>query len=272
MAGTSALAIASGLITTAAPAAHAATTLVGSCQGFVALGKVTTAVKGVGLGDQTNFIKVSGNLAKDQTNNTAIPGNCDGITRPGDPHIPYTGGLNALTPKSAAISLGGNVSCALGATAQAADATAAAKYPLNGKVTWTFAQMYTDLITAAPKAYKMQLDITVLGIGEHGNGLDVIELGGIVLSGVNAGATLTTYATDPNFASSVWRDPVVKTGNPSGYNTGYEADLGPAVLGCTDGTAGNANITQVLIGGGTSSATSLIGSSAKGFHFEFGQP
>jgi len=105
----------------------------------------------------------------------------------------------------------------------------------------------------------------------------VISAAGIVLSGVNAGATLATFATAGAAHASIWEDPVSKTGGASGFNTGYELDLG-AAAGCADGlqpgetgTVGNANILQVLTGGGGASATSLLGSTANGFIFEFGQ-
>jgi hypothetical protein len=242
----------------AAPAS-AAPTPVGACGGSVSLIKLTSAVKGQGLGDQTAYAKAAGNLAKDQTSKTAIAGNCSGITRPGDTHIPFTGPISTLTPKSQAVSLTGNASCANGPTAEAADATAALAYPLNGKITWTFTQTYTDLITAKAKPYKMQAGVAALGFNPAGP--DVLDIGGIVLSGVNAGAAVT---------GNIWEDPVAKTGGATGYNTGYELDLAAAV-GCADGTAGNANLTQVLSGGGGSSATSLLGSSATGLAFAFGE-
>jgi hypothetical protein len=242
----------------AAPAS-AAPTVVGGCGGSVSLLKLTTAVKGVGLGDQTTFVKAAGNLAKDQTSKTAIAGNCAGVHRPGDTHVPPPYTHATLTPKSQAAALSGNASCASGATAQAADASAAAAYPLNGKITWTFTQTYTDLITAGTKPFKMQADVAALGFNPAGP--DVLDLGGIVLSGINAGAQVS---------GNIWEDPVAKTGGATGYNTGYELDAAPA-LGCVDGTPNNANIAQVLSGGGGATATSLLGSSATGLVFSFGE-
>jgi hypothetical protein len=166
------------------------------------------------------------------------------------------------------VSLTGNASCASGATAVAADATAASAYPLNGKLTWTFTQTYTDLITAKIKPYKMQAALSLLGFDPVLP--DVVNLGGQVLTGVNAGALLATTASGPS-PSNIWEDPVSKTGGASGYNTGYELDLASAV-GCADGTAGNANILQVLSGGGGASSTSLLGSApTNGLIFEFGE-
>jgi hypothetical protein len=274
LAGASTLAVAGSMMAAAAPSAHAAVTNVGVCQGSVSLVKLSSPTKGVGLTDSTQRgIKVSGALAKDQTSKTAIAGNCSGVYRAGDLHVPTTptgGGnlvLNTLTPKAQATALLGNATCA---QAPEVDPNANDAYPLNGKITWTFTQTYTDQITLGIKPYKMQADIALLGIAQHGNGADVVDVGGIVLSGVNAGASLATFATHGAFASTIWEDPVAKTGGASGYNTGYELDLGPAV-GCVDGNPNTANILQVLTGGGAASANSLLGSSANGLLFAFGE-
>jgi hypothetical protein len=274
LAGAGTLVVAGSMMAAAAPSAHAAVTNVGTCQGSVSLVKLSSPVKGVGLTDSTQRgIKATGALAKDQTSKTAIAGTCSGVYRAGDTHVPSgpVGGgntvLSTLTPKAQATALLGNATCA---QAPEVDPNANDAYPLNGKVTWTFLETYTDLITAAPKPFKMQADVALLGIAQHGDGADVVEVGGIVLSGVNAGAALATFATHGAFKSSIWEDPVAKTGGASGYNTGYELDLGPAV-GCVDGNPNTANILQVLTGGGGASATSLLGSSANGLLFAFGE-
>jgi hypothetical protein len=322
-----ALALAGGMVATAMPA-QAAVTPAGQCQGSVSFIKITGPTKGVGLTDQTqNGIKTAGNLAKDAGTHAAIAGSCTGtVTRPGDAHVP--GGANpTLTPKSQAVSLLGNASCANGAPAQAADATAANAYPLNGKITWTFNETYNDLVTAAPKPYKMQAAVALLGFA----GLDTVDVSGIVLSGADAGA---------NVGGTIWEDPVAKggkyrtvtdlqrtngsanvisatakfaatdvggtivgTGIPSGttiasvtdlshatmsanatstgtgsatlngdaYNTNYNLDLTNA-LGCATATPNDANITQVLSGGGGSSSTSVLGTTGvPGISFQFGE-
>ena len=242
---------------------------VGGCSGSVSLVKLSSPVKGVGLTDQTaRSVKAAGGLAKDQTTKAIVNGggSCSGIYRAGDKHVPSPapgGGstiLSTLTPLSQATSLLGNSGCANGATAQAVDATAADAYPLNGKVTWKFSQTYVDLLTAAPKNFTMQAGVTLLGFNP-GLGPDVVDLGGVVLTGVNAGA---------NVGGNIWEDPVAKTGGASGYNTGYELDLAGAA-GCADGTSGNANITIVLSGGGGASATSLLGSATTGLTFTTGE-
>jgi hypothetical protein len=275
-AGASTLVVAGSMMAAAAPAAHAAVTNVGTCQGSVSLVKLSSPVKGVGLTDSTQRgIKATGALAKDQSLKTVVNGggSCSGVYRAGDTHVPSgavgSGNtvVSGLTAKAQATALLGNATCA---QAPEVDPNANDAYPLNGKITWTFNQTYNDLATGLPKPFKMQADIALLGIAQHGDGADVVEVGGIVLSGVNAGAALATFATHGSFKSSIWEDPVAKTGGASGYNTGYELDLGPAV-GCVDGTPNTANILQVLTGGGGASANSLLGDSANGLLFAFGE-
>jgi len=268
IAGTSTLVMAGSMMAMAAPAAHAAVTPAGSCKGSVSLVKLSSPVKGVGLTDQTvRSIKISGALAKDQTSKTVVNngGSCNGVYRSGDKHVPSgsPGSGNVVVGAtglvSQAISLLGNVSCANGATAVAADATAADAYPATGKITQKWASTYIDLLTAAPKNFASQSDVTLLGFSLTQP--DVVDVGGVILSGVSAGAAVT---------GDIWEDPVAKTGGASGYNTGYELDLASAA-GCADGTPNNANLTIVLSGGGGASATSLLGSTASGLTYHFGE-
>ena len=281
LAGASALAMAGGIIGVAAPAAHAVVTPTGSCTGAVSFVKLTSPTKGVGLTDRTvDGVKAVGVLATNITNKTKIGGNCAGHWRPGDTHNPghlNTDPLIALTAKAEATAITGNASCGQGADQTGDTNYTTHTWPLSGKVTWTFNETYFDPITLATKPYKMQAAVSILGIAANGDAADVISVGGIVLSGVNAGATLATFATAGAAHSSIWEDPVSKTGGLTGYNTGYELDLGSAA-GCADGlqpgetgTVGNANILQVLTGGGGASTTSLLGSSANGILFEMGQ-
>ena len=132
---------------------------------------------------------------------------------------------------------------------------------MNGKITWTFNETYFDPIANATKPYKMQADIAVLGAGAA---LDEINLAGIVLSGVNAGATAT---------GSVWFNPADKSVSPSlgTYNTKYTVNpLGAA--GCADGTPNNASLTYIMEGGGDAATPSGLGTVAQGLHFDVGQP
>jgi hypothetical protein len=153
----------------------------------------------------------------------------------------------------------GNATCANGATAQAADATAADAYPLTGKITQKWAATYTDLLTLATKNFTSQAAISLLGFDPVLP--DVVDIGGTVLTGVNAGGTVS---------GNIWEDPVAKTGGASGYNTGYELDLASAA-GCADGTPNNANLLLVLSGGGGASSTSLLGSATNGLSFDTGE-
>jgi len=251
LAGASTLAIAGSMIAVAAPAAQAAPTVVGGCGGSIILATITPA-----LGDQTQIgTVVKTKLLKDLTTKQAIAGDCSSAVRPGDPIHPAGGLVSPLTPKAEAASLLGNASCANGATATAADANAAAAWPLNGKITWTMTQS-----NALAKPYAIQADIQGLGFNAAA-GPDVLDVGGIVLKGAAVGATVT---------GDIWFDPVSKTGGSSGYNTGYELDLTNA-LGCADGTPNNATISTVLSGGGGGSSTSLLGSTANGVSFSLGE-
>jgi hypothetical protein len=277
VAGASTLVMASSMIGFASPDAHAAVTQLGDCGGAVQLVKITSPVKGVGLGDQTTIgIKAAGNLAA--TLATGHPkvnggGACEGggdpnvhpVVRTGDPHVPQP--TTKLTGKSEAISLLGNASCASGADAVAADANVANAWPLNGKITWTFNETYTDIISLGIKPYKMQADVSILGFSTDPATPDIVNVSGIVLTGTFVGAQVDGH---------VWEDPVAKTGGPTGYNTGYELDVSNA-LGCATADPGDANITQVLAGGGNvggaDSSTSLLNTlNVDGLHFQVGQP
>ena len=97
LAGTSTLVLAGSMMAAAAPAAHAVVTSAGSCGGSVLLLKIAATAypggpviaKGTGLGDQTAPVKVTGNLAKDQTLKTVIGGVCTGVhSRALDTHVP----------------------------------------------------------------------------------------------------------------------------------------------------------------------------------------
>jgi hypothetical protein len=280
LAGASALAMASGVIGLAAPAAHAVVTTVGSCTGQISLVKLTSPVKGQGITDQTvRGDKASGALAKDVSNpaKPVIGGTCSGVYRAGDVHVPSSavgGGNTAVssTLLTEATAVSGNASCANGATAQAVDATKNDAYPLNGKITAKFAATYTDNVTLATKNFTMQADIQALGFDAVQP--DVLAIGGIVLSGVNAGALLETAQTGT--ASNVWFNPVVLAPkgtdpNTTMYKTGYNLDLGNAA-NCANGIANDVNLTLVLLGGGGTSATSGLGSTTNGLIFEFGAP
>jgi len=198
-------------------------------------------------------VTVKTKLLKDITTKAILGGSCSAPARPGDPNIPQPGA--PVTPKALASKLVGNASCA----APADDPLSAAAWPLNGKMTFTMTQQYTDLVTAKVKPYQIQADIAFLGTGAGGP--DTVDVAGIVLKGLAVGA---------NVSGSLWQDPVLQTGGTSGYNTGYTLVLSNAV-GCADATPSNATISQVMFGGGDGSSTSLLGSTADGLKFTLGQ-
>ena len=270
LAGTSTLVMAGSMMAAAAPAAHAVVTSAGSCGGSVLLLKIAATAypggpviaKGTGLGDQTAPVKVTGNLAKDQTLKTVIGGSCTGVhSRPLDTHIP--GGSPAtltLHPTSQAVSLFGNSSCANTPADVAVDANATKASPLTGKITWTMLETYNDIVNGHSKKYTMQAAISALGFNP--GGADELDVTGLVLTGVNVG---------DNVGGTVWFDPVLLDHGSSGYNTGYDLDISGAV-GCVDGVANTANIPIVLSGGGTTSSTSILGTTGvPGISFQSGE-
>jgi hypothetical protein len=250
--GASALAIAGSMLALTAPAAHAVVTPGGSCSGEVALAKITPP-----LTDQTAAVKITTALLKDLTTKAAIGGTCNNTVTPSGGNIPSPPAT--LHPKAFASALTGRVSCANGATAVAVDATAATAYPANGKITVTMTETYTDTVTNLVHPYQIQEYVSLLGFNAAGP--DVVDLGGIIIKGASVGAAVS---------GNIWEDPVAKTGGTSGYNTGYELDLGNAV-GCADGTPNNVSIAQVMTGGGGASATSLLGSNTTGLSYQFGE-
>jgi hypothetical protein len=228
-------------------------TLVGTCTGQVLLATPNPALTDV----TQNGVKINGALASVQHTSPVqkIGGRCDASPRPGDPHVPAPTG--DLHPKAESFALLGNTSCA----PPAVDPNASQAYAENGKVTWTMNETYVDPITNLSHSYKIQADIAVLGTGQNGNGPDVEDIQGIVLTGLAPGAIVR---------GTIWQDPVIKTGGATGFNTGYEVD-NAGVTACADATAGNALIKKLMIGGGGTSATSLIGSSTEGVKFEIGE-
>jgi hypothetical protein len=257
LAGAGSLALAGSLIGVAAPAAHAQPTVIGNCAGQLLLGTFfNSAALPVSLGDQTAIsITAKTKLLKDKVTKTAIAGDCSSATRPGQAENPAGGLVSPLTPKAVAGKLVGNAGCATGAGIPV-DATAAAAWPLNGKVTWTMTQL-----NALAKPWQIQADIATLGFDPLQQ--DVLNVGGIVLKGAAVGATVT---------GSFWFTPVALAVLPSNgfMNSGYDLDLASAA-GCADATPGNAAINQVLVGGGGATTISPIGGIATGPIFQLGQ-
>jgi hypothetical protein len=260
-----ALATVGGMVAVAVPASADVTNgpnLVGSCTSSVSLGKLNPA-----LGDQTGPTVAALALATNISTKTKEAGTCQADGGPaGAAFVATASGNSVLHPKAQAAKLSGNASCATGATAQAADASAATAYPLNGKVTYTMTE--TNALT---KPIVLQGYITLLGFNStpaHNTGLggDVVDVGGVVIKGVGVGATL---------AGTIWEDPVAKLAKdspdqPGIYTTGYGLDVASAA-GCADGTPNNATITLVLSGGGGTSTASALGDQAGGLELSFGE-
>ncbi len=255
----SALAVAGGMVAFAAPAANAVDTPAGGCTGSVSLGKLVP-----GLGDQTNPVVVTTALMSDFSTGAPVGaklgGYCAGLLVPfnnlGGP-VP-----GILTPKASASKLTGVSGCASNPAAIAADATYANRFALTGKETITMSQLDGLL-----KPWQIQAYLTIKGFVP--GSLDVIEITGLIAKGPSVGATVS---------GTLYEDPVSKFGpispvgpglpvgsRPFGYN-GYGLDiLTGNPLGCTDGIAGNASITQVQVGDGLS----LLGNPASGLTFTY---
>ena len=78
----------------------------------------------------------------------------------------------------------GNVSCANGCDGVAVDATAAAAWPANGKITWTMTQLNASGEAVADPGRRRAARL------QPAAGPDVIDIGGIVLKGAAVGATV----------------------------------------------------------------------------------
>lgn len=253
-----ALVMAGGMTAFAAPAANAVDTPAGSCTGSQSLGKLVP-----GLGDQTAPVVVTtallSNLGTGVPAGTKKGGSCTGLL------VPFNnpGGAipGTVTPKAIAAKLTGISSCASNPTAVAADQTAANKFAITGKQTVTMSQL-----DGLAKPFQIQAYLTIKGFTP--GTLDVIEVTGLITKGPSIGATV---------GGQLYEDPVSKFGPtspagpvpakpwPNGY-TGYGLDVTTGnPLGCTDGTAGNANITQVAVGDGPS----LLGSPSTGLSFKY---
>lgn len=247
-----ALAMAGGVAVYAAPvAANAADVSGGFCSGSVSLGKIVP-----GLGDQTAAVTVTTGLLTDLSAITPgkIGGACYGLKARSD--NPGGAAPGTLHPKAIAAKLTGLSSCAQGdplvpADAAFHDATRANAYPLNGKQVVTMVE--NDSLA---KPWQVQSYITIKGFKPAS--LDVVEITGINIKGPSVGATVS---------GTLYEDPVSKYGSaanpgpvgaapakpwPSGY-TGYALDiLTGNPLGCTNTTPGDASLTQVQVGDGTS--------------------
>ena len=254
------------MIAFAAPVANAVVTSTGSCVGSTTLTKLTPA-----LTDQTKAIKAVGAVTTDSVTLAKNGGVCSNMVSVPGSSVPQPPGF--LTPKAVSSALAGNASCAQGSSAIAADANHANAYALNGKITTTMTQTYTDSISLVVKPYSTQAYIAILGFSASA-GPDVVDVTGMVVLGLSVGS---------NVSGSLWENPALKAVTPDkGYkNSGYREltaiqAIG-ALGGCADGTPNNvqmpgaaagSGIPQVLVGDG---ASPTFGSTATGLAFQQGE-
>jgi len=252
--GASALALAGGALAFAAPAANAAVTAGGSCSG----GRSNALLK-PNLTDQTQAIKVASKSFE--------AGTCTGThVAPGAASGQPPATLNIAAGGSTS-SVSGNSSCANGASAQAADANAANAYSLNGKIGWKSATQ----LDALGHPWAISGYFAILGIGQNGNGPDVIDVGGIVVKGAAVGAQIK---------GSLYEDPTKKdkaATTTGGYSV-LDVPTALAVLGgCANGTPNDVGtvpgatapgIGSVQVGSGPSP---IFGSASTGISFQYGE-
>ena len=252
---TSVLVLAGSMLVAAAPAAHAAPTAVGGCDGGVSLGKIDNG-SGGGLTDTNQAISVSTAslktaIAGTVPKGTVVAGGCNIL---GSPVAP--------TKVSAKLSSTG-ASCASAAVPgedPTAGGTAPASYPLNGK------------LSVKEGANGLSTYVSVLGFNPAAQ--DILDVGGIVTKGDLVGAQVS---------GNLYEDPAVKDtvgdANVSAFpgedgnstvkpkvpptfdgvsNTGYSLDLSGllALAACADGTPNDLlpaqGVKQVIVGSGPS--------------------
>jgi len=224
-----------------APAAHASPVTLGVCVGQQGLVHYATpTVSYAPLTDQTQTsIKVRMGLLRDD-NNAVFSGGCAGSVRPGDRIHPAGGDVGPLTPVYMNASLTGNLSCANGSAAQAADGTASAGWWASGAMTWTM-QQHDD----HGHPYRISALVTLTNPNFDTGPYDTVTVTGIVRSGVNFGATVS---------GTLWMDPV-KLDSPftlRALASSYSLDLTDAA-NCADPVASNASVPFMMFGGGDGS-------------------
>jgi len=241
LAAVGSLAMVGSMVAIAAPAS-AAPTAVGNCSGALQLATFKDATNApTTLGDQTAIgTTISSKLMKNLATSTNIAGTCAAAVRPGDPQQP-AGGLaegGALTVKSVAGKLVGNLGCASGATAEAADATAAAAWSPSGKITWGFNEL-NDL----GKPWQIQAQVAFLG-EDPSAAPDDVDLTGLVLKGPAVGA---------NVVGAIWQDPAAKLAGKA-RNATVSVTNGSGSISSTTGTLAKFVATDI---GGTISGPGI---------------
>jgi hypothetical protein len=264
-----AVAMAGGMIAMAAPAANAAATPAGSCTGALVLGKVNP-----GLTDTPTNEVITTSVAKDTTTKAPIGGQCTGMLLNAQDTAIQGSPPATIHPGSIATKLIGTASCESGETGV---------YPLTGKQT---TNSLTTELNNIGKKWQQQSYITIQGFDP--SGLDVVDVTGLVSKGLSVGAVET---------ATYWENPVVKGTDPEGdgtnnptadganhnddniFNSGYSVDdnfalntLVNCLTGSGPGQIAAPGITLVAIGGGGATSSSpILGSSAAGASFSLGQ-
>jgi hypothetical protein len=249
--------------------AEAVVTNVGSCSGLIGIGaaKSTTinpvTTKSFGLTDVDNrdiSIKVKG-MDPDETKPVSPDmGDCtfaSGLSTPDSSKKPVITGYSGThqVVKWSSKLFSPELDC------DTTDTTDATEWPANGKLDITFADLNT-----AGKNQKLSAYVTIDGFTDPDDDpetpSDVVELHGLVIKGVAAGADVS---------GEVYFEPVFKDKTQTAFTPvyfGYQFDLS-AGLGCTTPTQGDAEISAIQIGDGTSPLLSLP---ASGISFSIGQP
>jgi hypothetical protein len=263
------VAMAGGMIAMTAPAATAAPTPAGTCTGALVFGKITPA-----LTDAEQNVTITTSLAKDTTTKAAIGGTCNNLVQDAQDTVLNGAPPAVIHPSAIATKLTGTFSCQSDETG----------YPLTGKQTISSA---TNELTALGKKWQIQAYITIQGFDP--GGLDLVDVHGLVAKGLSVGAVETAV---------YWENPAVKGTDPEGdginnptadganhsddnfFNSGYSVDDVFALNTLVDCLAGSA-VGQIpptsgvalmaLGGGGATTLSPILGSSASGASFSLGE-
>jgi hypothetical protein len=303
------VALSASFIAAAAPQAHATPVVVGSCGGSVGLGTLVGNGVGGGIGDQTGPVTATSHLAVSVVTKLAIPGSCttivSGTKVPKAIASKFTGQASCATGAAAiaADATRANIYPLNGAiTVTNPDLTSSSAYisflgvnasqptgdvfDVGGIVTkgigvgaTVSGDIWQSPVAKLPGLYRAVNDASLISgsatIASATAKFGVKDVGGdIEGAGIDAGTTIASV-TDLSHAMlsapanhNETADHV--TMNRGAYDTGYALNI-PGAIGCTDSTPNNAGIKTVLIGGGGTSSTSLLGSTADGLSFSFGE-
>lgn len=216
--GTSALVLVTGLIGVAAPAAHAAPTVIGGCSGGLSVADF--GANPANQLDNTDSPRVEHTTPALDWSSAAIP-------KPKQlPTCTVGGGPLPVINQVSALS--GYASCNPAASPPPPPAI---PIPLHGKLTLVH--------TTTPPPPASSAYVSVLGIGKNGHYADVIDLGGILITGALAGADVSgSFWENPSNAMGPYKtNATASTTNGSthvtitGAPTFTAADVGGTISG-----------------------------------------